>query len=181
MVIGRVSLLFCLAALAGCDAPQGPDAQELRNIHPAHILPKSSPRQLTAVFEHICLDTPPGAAAQALRGMDYVEVPRRASPGIGSGDGAIRSFAVDDRRPAVMLAADGSACAVAAAARTGQTGRIHDMVARRFPAAAPVDPARLGPRVERAWAIAPGQVVLLQRPYGPGQPPALILAIVGPG
>ncbi|MFN3644479.1 MAG: hypothetical protein ACK4TB_16335 [Gemmobacter sp.] len=137
---------------------------------PANVIPKSSPAQLVATFERYCLDT--AAPAAALKRADYVAVPRRA----GS---TIASFVVDDRRPAVMLSDDGRACAVAVASRSGQTERLRAMVARRFPGARPVDPARIGQQTEQAWAIpgAAGGIVFVQRLTAPAQPSQLILGI----
>lgn len=157
--------------VAGCIAGDTtPETLELANMNPANVIPKSSPAQLVAGFERYCLDTAPAAVPAALRGSDYVEVPRRAG-------GRVRSFVVDDRRPAVMLSDDGRACAVAAASRTGQTERLRAMVARRFPGAVPVDPARIGSRTEQAWAVpgAAGGIVFVQRLTAPAQPSRLIL------
>ncbi|MFN3293860.1 MAG: hypothetical protein ACK414_10450, partial [Gemmobacter sp.] len=85
-----------------------------------------------------------------------------------------RAFVVDDSRPAVLLGVDGRSCAVAARARTGQAQRIAAMVARRFPGAQAVDPARIGPRTESAWATGDGMIVL-NRVILPGRPSEVLL------
>lgn len=176
---GASALLAALAAatiVAGCAAvAPTPDEAELRNMDADNIVPKSSPAQLVAAFEYFCLDTAPAALPVALRRADYVEVPRW-------GAARMRSFVVDDRRPVVMIAADGRACAVGATARTGQTERLRAMVARRFPDALPVDPARIGASTDEAWAISGDMVGILfvQRPFDPARPSQLILGIQRP-
>jgi hypothetical protein len=164
--------LFALALLAGCVSPApgpgaGSDAFELANLRPSNAIPKSSPARLVAGFESICLDGPadPDRAAAALRARDYVET--RAG-------GQTRAFVVDDSRPAVLLGRDGRSCAVAAKARTGQTERIRTMVGRRYPKAQALDPARIGPRTERAWSTGDGLIVL-NRVILPGRPSELLL------
>lgn len=171
----RPAVLACAAALAlgGCASAAGtPERLELANMNPGNVVPKSSPAQLVAAFERFCLDTDAAAAPAALRRSDYVEVPRRTG-------GMVRSFVVDDRRPAVMLSDAGRACAVAAASRTGQTERLRGMITRRFPGATPVDPARIGAQTEQAWVVpgARGGIVFVQRLTAPAQPSRLILGI----
>jgi hypothetical protein len=168
----RIVTLCCVcAALAACVAGPGagPDALELANLRPWNTVPATAPAALVASFERVCLDGPtdPDRAAAALRAQDYVETRRR--PGA-----LTRGFVVDDPRPAVLLGMDGRSCAVAAKARTGQTERIRSMVARRFPGAQAVDPARIGIRTESAWSTGTGLVVL-NRVILPGRPSELLL------
>ncbi|MCC6304991.1 MAG: hypothetical protein IT545_07320 [Rhodobacteraceae bacterium] len=168
-------VLALAAALAGCGFGDAtPEMLEFENMDPENLVPKSSPAQFVAAFERYCLDQPSAAAtAASLRATDYVEVPRRGGSGL-------RSFVVDDRRPAVILADDGRACGMAAESRTGQTARLRAMVARRFPAARALDPARIGANTEAAWAVADGKgaIVFVQRLTAPGQPGRLILGIL---
>ncbi|MGA1684583.1 MAG: hypothetical protein ACO38S_08740 [Gemmobacter sp.] len=169
-----VAALMAAGVLAGCapGAGQGPEAIELANIAEPNIVPKSSPAQFARAFERFCLDTPAEARAETLRAADYVPfAPVRASS-------RVRTFVVDDRRPAVMLAGEGD-CAVAAEARTGQSARVARLVAARFPAARPVEPARLGPNVEAAWlSRSGGPVILTLRQLRPGHPSRYTLALV---
>jgi hypothetical protein len=164
-------LLVAALALGGCATQRpGPDALELANLRPWNAVPATSPARLVSTFERVCLDgrqDPEGAAA-ALRAMDYVEAPRRR----GS---AARVFLVDDARPAVLIGAEGRSCALAARARTGQATRIATMVARRFPGARMVEPARIGPRTEAAWATPGGGLIVLNRVILPGRPSELLL------
>ena len=166
-------LLLPLALMAGCVSPvpgpgAGADAFELANLRPAHAIPRTAPTRLIATFETTCLDGPqdPDRAAAALRAQDYVETRSR---------GQTRGFVVDDSRPAVLLGRDGRSCAVAAKARTGQSERIRAMVARRFPGASALDPARAGPRSERAWGLPGGGMIVLNRMILPGRPSELLL------
>jgi hypothetical protein len=166
----RLALLLAFG-LPGCSpAVPAPEALELANLRPWNAVPATPPTRLVASFERVCLDGPhdPDSAAATLRAMDYVEAAGRRDP-------AVRGFVADDDRPAVLISGDGRACAVAARARTGQTARIAAMVARRFPAAAEADPARLGPRTERAWATPGGGFVLLNRVIVAGRPSELLL------
>ena len=167
-------LLLPLALMAGCVGPvpgpgAGPDALELANLRLSNIVPKTAPARLVAGFETHCLDGPadPDRAAAMLRKADYVET--RARPGA-----RIRGFVVDDSRPAVLIGTDGQSCAVAAKARTGQTERFKAMVARRFPQAKALDPARIGTRSERVWDTGDGLIVL-NRVILPGRPSELLL------
>ena len=150
-----------LLLLCAC-AAQGPDAYELANIRPWNIVPLSSPARLVGTFEKVCLDGPtdPDRAAAALRAMDYVEVP---------GPGPIRSFAVDDNRPAVMISA--TACAVGARSRTGQTERIRAMVATRYPQAE----GFIARGIEQGWRLPSGDAIALRRLPRPGGPNEMIL------
>jgi hypothetical protein len=167
-------LLLPLALLAGCVSPvpgpgAGSDAFELANLRPPNAIPRTSPARLVAGFEAACLDGPadPDRAAAMLRKADYVETRRR--PGART-----RGFVVDDSRPAVLLGVDGRSCAVAAKARTGQTERIRAMIARRYPRAQVLDPARIGPRSESAWSTG-GGLIVLNRVVLPGRPSELLL------
>jgi hypothetical protein len=165
-----ILLAACLLLGACVPGPGGgPDAFELANMQPWNVVPQSTPARLVAGFEAACLDGPadPDRAAAALRKADYVETRRR--PGAPT-----RAFVVDDSRPAVLLGVDGRSCAVAAKARTGQAQRIAAMVARRFPGAQAVDPARIGPRTESAWATGDGMIVL-NRVILPGRPSEVLL------
>lgn len=171
-MIRPLPLMLCAMLLLGaCVAGPGagPDAFELANMRPWNTVPATSPARLVAGFEAACLDGPadPNRAAAALRARDYVETRRR--PGA-----VTRGFVVDDTRPAVLLGADGRSCAVAAKARTGQAQRIAAMVARRFPRAQAVDPARISPRTESAWSTGDGLIVL-NRVILPGRPSELLL------
>jgi hypothetical protein len=136
-----------LAGLAACDVPATTsDAYELANMDPRNVIPKSTPKAFVASFEKYCLDegTDTAAIERALRSTDYVRVP---------GNSALRSWVVDDKRPAVIVAADGLSCAVAAQARTGQTERVREMVSNRFPGAIPV-PANMKPKgMESLWLV----------------------------
>lgn len=168
-----LAALLALLLAAGCAAPTvPPDTAELRNIRDSNIVPKSPPARLAATFETVCLDGPtdPNAAAAALRSMDYVEWP-------GAGDG-MRSFVVDDSRPAVMLDAAGRACAVAAQARTGQTERLRRLIADRFPAARALPPP---PGTSEAWATGDGGTITLRRTAPPGRPAELLVLRLRPG
>ncbi len=173
-IVRRMVLLRALALpllLVGCTTASTPEALELANIRPWNIVPNSSPARLAGSFARYCLDAPADAdrVAAMLRAADHVEVPARNPR-------AIRSFLVDDNRPAVMVAADGRACAVAAQSRTGQTARIAALVRERFPGALPLTPAQTGPGVESGWALGRGQgLVLLRRVLKPGRPSELIV------
>jgi hypothetical protein len=155
----------CLA-LGACVEP-GAEGYELANMRPSNIVPKSSPARLVAIFEDICLDGPTDANATAgrLRTMDYVEVPSRQPR-------AIRSFVVDDSRPAIMLGSDGRSCAVAARSRTGQTERLRSLIARRYPGATALG----GAGIEQGWSLGGGNsAVLVRRVVRPGYPSELIV------
>lgn len=169
MVLLRALALPLL--LIGCTTASTPEAMELANIRPWNIVPNSSPARLAGSFALYCLDAPADAArvAAMLRAADHVEVPARSPR-------AIRSFLVDDNRPAVLLAADGRACAVAAKSRTGQTARITALIRQRFPGAVPLAAAQLGPAAESGWALGPGEgVVVLRRVPKPGRPSELLV------
>lgn len=163
---------LALMLLAACGPEPGPETIELRAMPPALAVPATAPAALVASFESLCLDGPraPDALAQRLRATDYVEAPQR-------GAGGMRSFVVEDRRPMVMLSADGTACAVAARARSGQRARIDAMMARRFPDA----PAVTVAGAEIAWHAGPPQgVILLRRVNHPAQPSRVVLARIAP-
>lgn len=131
-------------------------------MRPSNIVPKTTPTRLVTMFQDICLDAPATTEANAarLRAMDYVEVPARQRR-------AIRSFVVDDSRPAILLAADGTGCAVAAQSRTGQTERLRRLIAERFPQARPIG----GQGIEQGWSLGPGHgQVVLRRVLRPGNP-----------
>lgn len=173
----RARPIVALAAagmLAGCagGGAGGPEGFELANIAESNIVPKSSPAQFVGAFARFCLDTAEADRPAALRGADYVPfAPVRAAS-------RVRTFVVDDRRPAVMLWGGGN-CAVAAEARTGQSARTARLIAERFPAARPVDPARIGPSIEAAWLSRPGGPVLATfRIVRPGMPSRHALAIL---
>ncbi|MBD3764961.1 MAG: hypothetical protein IE927_09560 [Rhodobacterales bacterium] len=168
-----LAALLALIWAAGCTAPTvAPDTAELRNIRDSNIVPKSPPARLASTFAAVCLDGPADrdAAAAALRAMDYVEWP-------GAGDG-MRSFVVDDSRPAVMLDGAGRACAVAAQARTGQTERLRRLIADRFPAARALSPP---PGTSEAWATGDGGLIALRRTAPPGRPAELLVLWLRPG
>ncbi|WP_323042093.1 hypothetical protein [Gemmobacter sp.] len=159
-------LVATVMTLGGCVAP-GPEGLELANIRPSNIVPKTSPARLATMFADICLDGPADAdtAAARLRAMDYVEVPARHPR-------AIRSFVVDDSRPAVMLGADGRSCALAAQSRTGQTERLRSLIAGRYPQATAFSAAG----IEQGWVLGAGQgTVALRRVVRPGKPSELIV------
>ena len=175
--IARARPIVAMAAagmLAGCagGGVGGPEGFELANIAESNIVPKSSPAQFVGAFGRFCLDTAEADRPAALRGADYVAfAPVRAAS-------RVRTFVVDDRRPAVMLGGRGD-CAVAAEARTGQSARAARLIAERFPGASPVEPARLGPNVETAWLSRPGgPVILTMRQIRPGLPSRYMLALV---
>lgn len=165
------ALIACAVLLGGCVAgpAAGPDALELANMRPWNVVPATSPGRLVSSFEAVCLTGPtdPDQAGASLRAQGYVETRRRAGA-------ATRGFVVDDSRPAVLLGQDGRSCAVAARARTGQTAAIHSMIARRYPRAVAIAPARIGPRTESAWDIG-GSSVVLNRIVLPGRPSELML------
>jgi len=179
--IQRARPIVALAAagmLAGCAGggvgrgAGGPEGFELANIDDANILPKSSPAQFVGAFARFCLDTADADRPGALRGADYVAFGRARSAS------RVRTFVVDDRRPAVMLGGGGD-CAVAAEARTGQSARAARLIAERFPAARPIEPGGLGPNAETAWLSRPGgPVIQTLRQIRPGQPSRYMLALV---
>lgn len=165
--------------LSGCVAasPSSPELIELSNIKPSHIVPKSSPAQLVSAFRRYCLADTLDDARQALRKDDYIQKPRR-------GRSAVHSYVVDSRKPAVLLSGEAERfnCAVLAEARTGQTSRIEDFVTAGFPKLAEADPARLGPRTERAWlaAGANGGIVFTKRAGPRITPQYLMFGILRP-
>ena len=163
-----------LAGLSACDVPATTsDTYELANIDPRNVIPKSTPKAFVAAFEKYCLDEGPNTAAieRALRSTDYVRVP---------GNSALRSWVVDDKRPAVVVAANGLSCAVAAQARTGQTERVREMVSSRFPGAIAV-PANMKPAgMESLWLVDADKNVFVftKRRTPVGEPSQLILITV---
>lgn len=172
---GRCAALAAVAGLSltAC-GPGGralPEEFELANIKPSNVIPKSSPRQFVATFERFCLKMSEGRDA-ALRAADYVPTGRQPRNGL-------RSYAVDDRRPFVMIGAtDGQdACAVSASSRTGQTEEVRSMVARRFPGALAVDPSRVQPNGEDAWSIGNGAILATWRRGHPASPATYTLAL----
>ena len=121
-----VAALLAAGVLAGCapGAGQGPEALELANIAESNIVPKSSPAQFARAFERFCLDTPAEARAETLRAADYVPfAPVRASS-------RVRTFVVDDRRPAVMLAGEGD-CACTRPAHTAAKPMASKVIRRQ--------------------------------------------------
>ena len=169
-----------LFALSACQTPASstPELIELSNIRPSNIVPKSSPAQLVSAFRRICLANSRAAAEQALRKSGYIEKPRRGGTGAAS-------YVVDNRNPAVMLSGDAErfSCVVLAEARTGQTARIEDFVAARFPKAVETDPRRVGARTERAWLAAgnAGGIVYTRRAGPRITPQYLMFGILRPG
>jgi hypothetical protein len=161
------ALLAVPALVAACASPGAPPARtpvatpevfELANMRPSNVVPKSSPKALVSAFQKYCLNGPhdPARVAASLRAADFVAVPNASSNGVSA-------FVVDDSRPMVMISQNGRTCAVAAAARTGQTARIRSMIAGQFPQARPVDPATVSPNTELA-VNAPGTgVIFVQR------------------
>ena len=172
----RCSLGLVLA-LAGCAGGLGDPATraELGNIRLSNVVPKSSPKSMIAAFERYCLDTGGDAAraGAALRASDYVEVPERGSDGL-------RSWVVDDRRPAVMVGhgVQSGACAVAVSPRTGQTEAVQRLVADRLGGARGLSPDRVGRGVEQAWATADGAVVFTRRGRLPDTEPYYMLGVL---
>jgi hypothetical protein len=171
---------LALFALTACQTPatSTPELIELSNIKPANIVPKSSPAQLVSAFRRFCLANNLAEAEQALRKTDYIRKPRRGRTGVAS-------YVVDSRSPAVMLSgtAERFSCVVLSEARTGQTARIEDFVAARFPKAVKTDPARVGPRTERAWLAAgnTGGIVYTRRAGPRITPQYLMFGILRPG
>jgi len=168
------ALVLMVSACAPAASPDRAEALELANIRETNIVPKTSPARLVAHFTDYCVETraDPARVRAKLRAADYVEVPSRASS-------PVRSFVVDDSKPAVLLMREGLGCAVAAESRTGQISRIERMIASDFAQAMPVDPRRLGRSVERAWAVSGpvDGVIFVQRINAPGQSSRLILGI----
>ena len=164
------SALGALALLAACDGAggQAPDAYELGNLNPLNAVPKSSPSRLVATFAKACLDGPQTAvgAEAALRDDGFVPLPQRRN--------GVTVFVSDDLRPAVMVTPAAQSCAVVAEARTGQTDAIRDMVARRFPGAAPISAPGKG--LEQAWKTPQG-IVFLRRSGSPKYRSRLMLGI----
>ncbi|MEO0486219.1 MAG: hypothetical protein AAF092_09935 [Pseudomonadota bacterium] len=150
-------------ALAGCSEPvmTQADRAELRNIKPSHVVPKSSPAQLVNTFRAVCVDGPTtfeGRVAK-LRDLSYVPTRPRSARGM-------QYFVVDDRRPSISLSA--RMCIATAEARTGQSERFGDYVARAFPGAQPLDPATLTATAERAWQVTtprPGIIASTREPF----------------
>ena len=168
-----VPALVVVAALSAClSVPASPDAYELANIYADNVVPKSTPARFVAAFERYCLDHSGTGLDALLRADDYVPVPRRAGA-------KVQSWVVDDRRPTVMLLDGRTGCSVAAEARTGQTTEVQALIARRYPNAAPLDPAAVGRSVEQAWAVPgePGVIIFTQRIGTPHTPSRLILGI----
>ncbi len=142
-----IAAVALLVAAAGCGGPTtDADRAELDNIAPWNVVPKSSPAQLVTGFERFCLDGPRDLDALdgALRDGGYVPTGAR-HPTRG------QVYLVDDRRPAIAVTR--RMCVAQARARTGQTERVRDMVASRFPDARPMDPAAFGTGVEQAWRV----------------------------
>ncbi|MDP4033006.1 MAG: hypothetical protein Q8P60_09200 [Pseudorhodobacter sp.] len=167
----RLALLAVPVLVAACAAPQteaataqrqvvAPEVYELANMRPGNVVPKSSPTALVGAFTKYCLNGShdPANVATRLRSVDYVVVPQVGATGISA-------YVVDDRRPMVMVSNDGRTCAVGAKSRTGQTARIQNMIAQRFPAATAIDPAHVSPNTELALQApgADGGVIFLQR------------------
>lgn len=166
-----------LAAISSCGpaTPVDPTIFELANIHPANIVPKTSPAALIKAFDEFCVERidAPDTIPAALIAVDYVAVP-------GPGGGRPDVFVVDDRRPLVMLmpGPDTDGCAVAAEPRTGQSQRVRTYMATRFPEAVPVDPARVGPTAEAAWHLRDRQaVIFVLREGAPSTPGRIVLGI----
>lgn len=150
-------------ALGACSPGQiSSDVYELANIHPAHVVPKSSPAQFVAGFRRHCVATKEAQRDAGLRAADYVPLPRR---------GRVQSWAVDTRAPLVMT--QPGACAVAAQSRTGQTSRVAAMIASDYPGARPV----AVPGAEAAWAV-PGALITTHRTGAPSTPATYTLAIL---
>ena len=166
-----MAILVFPALVAACAAPAteadtvpkqtvAPEVYEFANMRRSNIVPKSSPTALVAAFEKFCLNGShaPARVAANLRSADYVAVPKQEPDGV-------TAFVVDDTRPMVMVSDNGRTCAVGATSRSGQTARIRDMIARRYPGAATLDPAEVGPNTELAVRAAgtEGGVIFLQR------------------
>ena len=178
---GTVAALCAGALLASC-TPEGgfqPEQIELANIDQRNIIPKSSPRQFVGTFERFCLDmiSRPDQIAGALRVADYVPA-NRPRPGRPP------TYAVDDRRPLVIVDAGSPAsCAVAAESRTGQTQEARAMVARRFPNARQLDPSlfrRQG--AEEIWRVSsePETLVFTLRQSVLSPPSRYLLGVIRP-
>ncbi len=192
----RISGISLAAAVAAC-APFGaepvqtapapdvvaPEVYELANIRPDNVVPKSSPSALVNTFEDFCLDGShdPAQVAARLRRAGFVAVPK-ALPGApqAAQPTTITADVVDDRRPMVMISEDGRTCAVIALSRTGQTARIQEMIAQRFPSAQALDPAAISQGTELAVRVTgAGAGVLFVQRLAPTIPHSrLILGIV---
>ncbi|MGQ0610599.1 MAG: hypothetical protein ACT4N9_05790 [Paracoccaceae bacterium] len=185
------AMLFVAGAGAACTSPGtppqpgqiAPELYELANIRPSNIVPKSSPSTLVKTFEAYCLDGAhdPARVGARLRSAGFVEVPTDilGQPTVTQPTN-VTAYAVDDTRPLVMLSSDGRTCAVAAESRTGQTARIREMIAQRFPSARPLDPSTLDPGIEIATAVtgAANGVVFVKRLAPSISNSRLILGIV---
>lgn len=166
MARGAALLASCLALIAACTPNLSPDEYELRNMKPANIVPKSSPKALVAAFERFCLDAGSRAETRAaLRAGDYVPVPDKV--------GAMQVWLVDDQRPAVLL--NDTDCVVMAQSRTGQTERVKRMVASRFPQAMPVT----GSRFENLWSE--GRSLIFTRRVTPDAAPSQFMLGISQG
>lgn len=177
---GAAAALFAGMLLSSC-TPEGgylPEEFELANIDQRNVVPKSSPRQFVGTFERFCLDmiARPERIEGALRAADYVPAGRR-------GQGRLPTYAVDDRRPLVIVgnASNPVMCAVAAESRTGQTQEVRAMVARRFPNAQRLDASQFRRRgIEDLWRVAsePETLVFTQRRGAPAPPSRLSLGVM---
>lgn len=171
-----LGLLFAASWVTACVQPTAPpkpgevapEIYELANIRPSNVVPKASPSNLVNTFETFCLDGShdPARIAERLRSASFVPLPKEV-PGWPSlaQQTNVTAFAVDDNRPLVMLSDDGQTCAVGAESRTGQTARIQEMIAQRFPSAQALDPQTVSSGTETAFLVqgSASGVIFVQR------------------
>ena len=180
--IASACALLCAAACTPSWEGYTPEMFELANIKDSNVVPKSAPRTFVAAFDTHCVakmnafDSIP----EGLRAANYVQMPR-VVPAQAT-QTRVQMYAVDDKRPLVMLSSDGAppVCAVAAASRTGQTAAVDRYVAATFPNATALDPARIGKTTERAWLTGtnPNRLVTTTRKGRPNEPASVMLMIM---
>lgn len=182
--IHRAGLLALSILLAGCAANIGEASQasalpdtsayyEFANMRPSNIVPSSSASAFVGAFERFCLDGGRTLAAISarLRTADYVEVSQR-------GQGEVRVFVVDDRRPMVQVSEDGRFCAVAARARTGQAAGVERMIAGRFSGVTPVEGSASEPEFTLRVGGSRSGLLTLRRPDLPIPGSRVVLAVL---
>jgi len=147
MRLALVSLMLSATLIAGCIGPDlGPDAAELANIRESNIVPKSSATAFVKTFDKFCVSGPqaPATKEALLRDAGYVPL-RRVRNGV-------RSFASDDRRPAVIFS--DRLCMVQVRSRAGQTNRVRRYVQDSFPKALAQSTKLNSRSFEELWKVS---------------------------
>lgn len=129
---------------------------------------------MVSAFKTICLAKNSDEQQKRLQRAGYLKT-RETGRGV-------RTYVVDNRKPAVMLRETNGAkaCAIGAEARTGQSQALRALVVSEFPDATPIDARNISNSAEAAWATPNGAVLYLDR-HGPKvAPPRLIFAISRP-